>query len=67
MPGHGFPKLLYALGNARVYSTPDEAVALFWRGKPVALFRELEAALDYMVAEFVDPREDFDLKHPWTE
>jgi len=64
MPGNGFPKLIFAYSEARIYSTPDGSVALFWRGRPVALFDALEPAMSYMAAEFDSPK---DGETPWTE
>tara|TARA_R100000152_G_scaffold18502_1_gene10369 strand:+ start:837 stop:1046 length:210 start_codon:yes stop_codon:yes gene_type:complete len=67
MPGYGLPKLLYAYSSARIYATPDRGVALFWRGKPVALFPDLETAVDYIEAEFDGPfaKQDSEQVPPW--
>lgn len=68
MPGSGLPKLIYAYSSARIYSTPAKDVALFWRGKPVALFPDLETAVDYVSAEFDGPMADPERwgPAPWT-
>lgn len=37
-----------------MYSATGGEIALFWRGRPVALFPDLEAAVTYVYLEFVD-------------
>tara|TARA_R100000152_G_C6620643_1_gene71471 strand:- start:407 stop:598 length:192 start_codon:yes stop_codon:yes gene_type:complete len=57
MPGHGLPKLVCAFSRARMYTAMGGGIALFWRGRPVALFPDLEAAVSYVYSEFVDLKE----------
>ena len=54
MPRHGLPKLVCAFSKARMYSATGGEIALVWRGRPVALFPDLEAAVTYVYLEFVD-------------
>lgn len=55
MPGHGMPKLIYAFSKARFFSAFDEGILLFWENEPVALFPNLEAAVNYAYNEFAGP------------
>ena len=54
MPGHGLPKLVCAFSKARMYAALGGGIALFWRGRPVAIFADLEAAVRYVYMEFED-------------
>jgi hypothetical protein len=52
MPGFGLPKLICAFSEAQIYAALGGGVALFWRGRPVALFPDVETAINYTQAEF---------------
>lgn len=52
MPGFGLPKLICAFSEAHIYAALGGEVALFWRGRPVALFPNVETAINYTQAEF---------------
>jgi len=62
MSKHGGPKLIYAFSKARFFTTCEQGIILFWSETPVALFPNLEVAVNYAYNEFAvldtnDPHE----------
>ena len=51
MSNHGMPKLLCVCGRAKIYKAPF-GVALFWGSRPVAMFSNVGAAVNYLYNEF---------------